>query len=390
MKADALSLFLNKESTLLFFGSGEVCEKMIRWFSNHNYQLPLAIIDNNKEKIGRKQNGIPIVSLETAFSTYENISVLITSSKYGEEMEKQLSPFVKKEKILSLSQKRIHDYFKNLEVSQYEEALKDWYYFHSGEVLNLEHPKTFNEKIQWLKLYDSTPLKTRLADKYLVREWIKEQIGEEYLIPLLGVWDSFDEIDFDALPEKFALKTNHGCGWNYIVTDKSKMNLSKMKEDFDLWMKMNFAFCCGLELHYKDIVPKIIAEEYIQNMDDLVDYKFFCFDGRVELIRVSSKRKIELHNTHYTRDWDLTPVTSEGRPQQADFEIPSQGKKMVELLEKLAKPFCHVRVDIYEIGGKIQFGEMTFTSESGLNRLHPSEIEYELGSKLVFPPIKGV
>ena len=158
-----------------------------------------------------------------------------------------------------------YDYYRSLDPSQYEEELKDWYKRRTKKELDLENPKTFNEKIQWLKLYDSTPIKTKLADKYLVREWVKEKIGEEYLVPLLGVWDKFDDIDFDKLPDKFVLKCNHGCGWNLIVTDKSKIDKVEAKKKFDKWMNTNFAFCNGLELHYKNIQPKIIAEEYLEN-----------------------------------------------------------------------------------------------------------------------------
>ena len=123
-----------------------------------------------------------------------------------------------------------YDYYASLKPEQYAGELKEWYAHIMGQKLNLDHPRTYNEKLQWLKLYDSTPLKTRLADKYLVREWVKEKIGEEYLVPLLGVWDSFDEIDFDALPQRFVLKANHGCGWNLIVKDKSQLDLKDARE----------------------------------------------------------------------------------------------------------------------------------------------------------------
>ena len=174
----------------------------------------------------------------------------------------------------------MYEIFSSADESDYPRLLKLRYKASTGEDLNLDNPKTFNEKIQWLKLYDSTPLKTRLADKYLVRDWIKEKIGEEYLVPLIGVWDKFDDIDFDALPKQFALKCNHSSGMNIIVTDKSKMNFAETKEKFDKWLKTNYAFVGGLELHYKNIPPKIIAEKYLKSDGGLIDYRFYCMNGK--------------------------------------------------------------------------------------------------------------
>lgn len=141
----------------------------------------------------------------------------------------------------------------------------------------MENPQTFNEKIQWLKLYDSTPEKTFLADKYQVRNYIRQTIGEKYLVPLLGVYSKFDDIDFENLPDKFVLKCNHGSGMNVIVADKSAINKKNLKAKFDKWMRENFGFVKGLQLHYNYIPHKIIAEEYIS---PLTDYKFYCYNGK--------------------------------------------------------------------------------------------------------------
>lgn len=190
-------------------------------------------------------------------------------------------------------------YYKGLHPDQYASALADWYYdIHDWKRLDLENPKTYNEKMQWLKLYDSIPMKTRLADKYLVREWVIEKIGEEYLVTLLGVWDNFDEIDFDKLPDKFALKANHGCDWNIIVTDKSKFDKEDARRKFKSWLGINFAFRNGLELHYLNIPPKIIAEEYLEDIN-LYDYKFMCFNGEVKFLWVVSDRSTHRKRRHY-------------------------------------------------------------------------------------------
>ena len=185
-------------------------------------------------------------------------------------------------------------YWACLKKKDYPEALKKWFletnYTHTP--LDLEHPKTFSEKTQWLKLYGGFEDVYPLVDKYTVRDWVKEKIGEEYLIPLLGVYDHFDDIDFDKLPDKFVLKANHGSAWNIIVTDKNKFDKQDAKKKFDEWLHTNFAFQDGLELHYKDIKPLIIAEKYIENDNqDLYDYKIWCFDGKAKYIQFLSERK---------------------------------------------------------------------------------------------------
>ena len=170
--------------------------------------------------------------------------------------------------------------------------------------LNLDNPVTFNEKIQWLKLYNSIPIKTRLADKYLVREYVKNKIGKEYLIPLLGVYDKFEEINFGMLPDKFVIKCNHGSGYNIIVKDKSKLNLKDIQTKINNWMNINYPFVYGMELHYRDIEPKIIIEEFMDDgTGDLKDYKITCFNGKPELIWVDSDRFTNHKRNLYDLNW---------------------------------------------------------------------------------------
>ena len=160
--------------------------------------------------------------------------------------------------------------YSHMDPSKYPDALEKWFFKKTGKKLDLKNPVTFNEKIQWLKLYDRNPLKTTLVDKYLVRDWIKDKIGEEYLIELLGVWDRFDDIDFSLLPSKFVLKTNHGSGWNMVVRDKEHLDLKKAKRLFDRWMKLNFAFMEGFEMQYEHVRPKIIAEKFIETKANIL------------------------------------------------------------------------------------------------------------------------
>ena len=263
---------------------------------------------------------------------------------------------------------RDYAYYSSLPPRKYPKELKLWYKMATGDDLNLQHPKTYNEKIQWLKLYDSTPLKTRLSDKFLVRDWVKEKIGEEYLIPLLGVWDNFDEIDFDKLPDQFVLKANHGSGWNIIVKDKATFDWEDAKKKFDSWMRTNFAFLCGFELQYLNISPKIIAEEYLENgNNDLFDYKVFCFDGRAESVMFLSERKQGLKMAFYDLNWNKLPFVYSYPQNEKPIPKPEKLELLIELAEKLAAGFAHVRVDFYVLNdGSIKFGEMTFSSASGI------------------------
>lgn len=270
---------------------------------------------------------------------------------------------------------------KYMAEEKYPEYLKDWFYKCTGKELNLDNPQTFNEKIQWMKLYDSTPLKTSLADKYLVRDWIKEKIGEEYLIPLLGVWDKFDDIDFDKLPDKFVLKANHGSAWNIIVTDKNKFDKQDAKKKFDEWLHTNFAFQDGLELHYKDIKPLIIAEKYIENDNqDLYDYKIWCFDGKAKYIQFLSERKEGLKMVFYDTEWNKQDFVYSYPRNEKDIEKPKNLELLLTLAEKLAQGFSHVRVDFYILNdGSIKFGEMTFTSMSGACKWVPNDTNKVMG-----------
>ena len=269
---------------------------------------------------------------------------------------------------------------KYMPEEKYPEYLKDWFYQRTGEELNLENPQTFNEKIQWMKLYDSTPLKTKLADKYLVRDWVKEKIGEEYLIPLLGVWEKFDDIDFDKLPDKFVLKANHGSGWNIIVTDKNKLNKQDTKQKLDKWLHTNYAFNSGLELHYKDIKPLIIAEKYIEPEDgDLKDYKFLCFNGQVKYAWVDKDRYTKHTRNLYDINWQLMPVTIQYPNSNDEIQKPHNFDKMVEFAKVLSQGFALVRVDFYENNNNLFFGEMTFTSGSGAEKIYPEKYNLELG-----------
>ena len=189
----------------------------------------------------------------------------------------------------------INNLFDRDNIYKYE--LKKWWYKTKNKALNLENPRTFNEKIQWLKLYDTTPIKTYLSDKYLVRKWIKDKIGEEYLIPLLGIYNKFEEIDFKNLPNSFIIKCNHGSGYTIFVKDKTKLNMTDVEYKLYKWMNENYAYKNGLELQYKDIEHKIIILKYIyDSKGSLKDYEFLCFHGNPKFVWLQcEKNKYNLY-----------------------------------------------------------------------------------------------
>lgn len=293
-----------------------------------------------------------------------------------------------------LKNDKAYDYLyrksKDTDPEQYETELMKIYSLRTGRKLNLKDPQTFNEKIQWLKLYDSTQLKTTLADKYLVREWIREKIGEQYLIPLLGVWDRFEQIDINKLPESFVLKANHGSGFIVVVKDKKRLNWDAIQNKFNKWMHINYAFKDGFELQYLNISPKIIAEKYVESSDgSLYDYKIHCFNGVPKYVELLGERNFDTHyvkDAYYDTEWILQPF-DDGCPSWGiEIEKPDKLEEMLQIAGILCKDFAYVRVDLYELNnGEIKFGEMTFTPASGLRTWNPPETDYMLGKMIELP-----
>ena len=279
------------------------------------------------------------------------------------------------------------NYYKTLNPLYYKAEIITWYQHRTKKFLNLDSPRSFNEKIQWLKLYDSTPLKTKLADKYLVRDWVKEKIGEEYLIPLLGVYDSYDQIDFDILPEQFVMKANHGSGWNIIVQSKKLMDRDKSKECFNLWMKRNFAFANGLELHYMNIEPKIIIENYMADFaGDIYDYRFFCFNGEPKYVWVDIGSGTSEHRRNiYDLNWKRQNYLVSYPSIEPEPDMPSTFEKMKSLAQTLCNGFAFVRVDFYSVNESIYFGEMTFTPQSGAGQWEKEDINILYGDLIQLP-----
>ena len=276
---------------------------------------------------------------------------------------------------------------ESLPEEKYNDLIEKEYLKVFGNILNWNNLRTYTEKMQWEKIYDKNPIKTTLTDKYAVREWVEGKIGKDYLIPLIGVWDSFDNIDFDLLPKQFVLKTNHGTGTNLIVKDKYKINMRRAKRMFDDWMKTDYAFTNSLQLHYRDIKRKIIAEKYLEtNLGELQDYKFLCFDGKPCFCWVDLGRYSKHTRTVFDMNWKLQPWTQASYGiANYDIPMPKNFDMMIDIANILSKGFSHVRVDLYNIDGKIYFGEMTFTNGSGLDPIIPKEYDKVLGDYWKLP-----
>lgn len=252
--------------------------------------------------------------------------------------------------------------------------------------LNIENPQTFNEKLQWLKLHDRNPLYTKLSDKYEVREYVKNVIGEEYLVPLFGVYNRFDEIDFDKLPNKFVIKCTHDSGGVVICKNKLNFDYAKAKKKINKCLKRNYYYS-GREWPYKDIKPKIIIEKYLidESSQQLNDYKFFIFNEELAYSLICSNRENNLKFTFFDKNGNFMDFCQDGCPNDKKVSKPKNYKKMVNLAIKLSKGIPQIRVDFYEINDKIYFGELTFYDSSGFGKFEPEEFDLEIGKMLKLP-----
>ena len=261
-----------------------------------------------------------------------------------------------------------------------EPYLKMVFWIKTGKKLNLKNPRTFCDKLNWLKLHDFKPEFTRLADKIAVRDHIKELLGEDICLPLLGVWEHYDDIDFDTLPDKFVMKCNHDSGSVKIIRDKSSMDHAALREFFEGRLKLN-PFVLGREYPYKDIKPRILVEKFMTSNTgrDIRDYKFLCFDGTPRYMFVISDRSTDCRSDFYDMDFNRLPIVDTYPMSDEPMEKPVFFDEMVELVTKLAQGLRTVRIDLYEIDGKIYFGEYTFYDGGGFWPKEPEEWEYRMG-----------
>ena len=296
-------------------------------------------------------------------------------------------------KLLKVNRRRIEKKKESMSIDEIRADDDRMYFEKIGKHVNWDNPKAYTEKMQLEKLYHNYPLKTMLADKYRVREWVANKIGDSYIVPLCGkgVYDSPYDIDFSALPNSFVIKTNAGSGDAIVIRDKSKLSkldIDRIRARMDFFLHFNFSWV-GYELHYSDIEPKILVEQLIECPDeDLPDYKFLCFDGKPYYCWVDKGR---FHN-HKRNVYDMNWVLQDWNQRDygnydGTIEKPENFEKMAEIAQSLAEGFSHVRVDLYNVDGRIYFGEMTFTNGCGFEAIIPYEADLLLGSlwKLDFP-----
>lgn len=270
-----------------------------------------------------------------------------------------------------------------------ERYLRLKYRVNMGKKLNLNNPQTYNEKLQWLKLYDRKDIYTTMVDKYAVKDYVAKIIGEDYMIPTLGVWNSFDEINFDKLPEQFVLKCTHDSGGLVICTDKTKLDKETARKKIEKCLKTDY-YRYAREWPYKNVPRKIIAEEFMvdESGTELKDYKFFCFDGEVKAMFIASDRSdsnVETKFDFFDRDFNHLPFTNGHPNSDKEIKKPQGFDKMVELAEKLSEGLPQARIDFYDIYGQVYFGEITFFHWSGMTPFKPEKWDYTFGSWIRLP-----
>lgn len=262
--------------------------------------------------------------------------------------------------------------------------LRLMYYFQTGRKLHLKHPKTYNEKLQWLKLYDRKPEYTTMVDKYAAKAYVANIIGEEYIIPTLGVWDNPEDIAWDKLPRQFVLKTTHGGGSKGVIICRDKATFDRTKAIGHLRSSLKESLYKNYrEWPYKDVKPRVIAEEYLSENDNhngdenrkgIKDYKFFCFNGRPLYCGVFSGRWSKMGADYFDMEWSHLPFTLKGNPFAESVPGKPKGfETMRQLAARLSAGHPHLRADFYEVNDKVYFGELTFFSASGFGQFEPDE-----------------
>ena len=258
-----------------------------------------------------------------------------------------------------------------------------------NKYLDLDNPTSYNEKLQWLKLYDRNPIYTVMVDKYAAKDYVSNIIGKQYIIPTLGVWEKFEEIDFSVLPDQFVLKCTHDSHGLVICKDKSKLDINRARNIIKRSLKTNY-FYAGREWPYKHVKRRIIAEQYMEDTEtsELRDYKFFCFGGQVKALFVASERQSETEETKFDffdENFNHLPFTNGHPNSDTQIKKPIQFELMKELASKLSQGIPHVRVDLYEVDGNVYFGELTFFHWSGFMPFTPEKWDYIFGSWLELP-----
>lgn len=267
-----------------------------------------------------------------------------------------------------------------------EVFLKKWYFLMLNQELNLDNPQTFNEKMQWLKINDRRSEYTMMVDKYRAKIYVAKIIGEEHIIPTLGVWSNYDEIDFSELPNQFVLKSTHDSGGVVIIDNKDKLGAA-VKEKLERSLKNNYYYR-GREWPYKNVKPRIIAEKYMQdgNHAYLPVFKIFCFNGVPKIIQsIQNDKQADETIDYFDTDWNLLELKQNFPNSKTPLEKPQKLNEMLELAKKLAGDRPFIRVDFYIIDNVVYFSEFTFYSDSGFQKFEPADWDFRLGSWIELP-----
>lgn len=298
-------------------------------------------------------------------------------------MSNKKPPFIRRvfHKLLCLSASLYSDEF----------FIKMRFYLVMGKKLDLKNPRTYNEKLQWLKLHDKRPEYTNMVDKIEAKNYVASVIGEEYIIPTIKIYNSIEEVNFDELPQQFVIKCSHDSGGVVVCKDKDKLDKKAALTMLSKSLKQNFNYLTR-EYPYKNVVPRLLVEQYMEDESgyELKDYKIFCFDGKPKFSFVASDRQKEGEETKfdfYDLEWKHIPVVNGHECSEHGIEKPKNYEKMLELAAKLSYGIPHVRVDLYNINGAIYFGELTFFHWSGLVPFEPEEWDYTFGNYLHLPPV---
>lgn len=301
-------------------------------------------------------------------------------------IRKKVVTLIKKNDEIAYRLRLLNIYISTI-ISKYikdEDYIKIQYRLRTGNKLNLDNPVYYNEKIQWIKLNYREPILNKLVDKYTVREFVKERIGNEYLIPIYGVFNSIDEVDFDKLPNEFVMKLTNGSGFNYLCTNKTSDEENKIRSRFKKWIKVDF-YSLGREWAYKNVKNRILCEKFLEDRSntELKDYKIFCFNGVPKFIQVDYCRFSNHKRNLYTPEWKYMPESIEYESDpNAEIQKPLRLNEMLRCAKELSRGFPHVRVDFYYLEDKIYFGELTFYHGAGYLEYKPKEFEKQMGEWL--------
>lgn len=367
-------------SEIIVFGAGHYGIMSICLFQHMGIRV-LACMDNDLKKQGKEILN-SVICIKPYFGKSVPIVIAIMNEEIRETIHVQCKQMGYKE-IFFLDVDKLESSLNLIPDKEYLE-MKFALVF-GGKKLNLDNPQTFNEKMQWLKLYNRKPEYTELVDKYEVKGYIAKTLGVEYVIPTLGVWCSFDEIDFDSLPQQFVLKCTHDSGGLVIVRDKNKFNKEVAKQKIEKSLKVNY-YLASREWPYKNVRPRIIAEKYMQDKqtDNLSVYKVFNFSGEPYIIQVVQNDKMPNETVDYfDTDWKHLNLRQIFSNSDKQIKRPEKLTEMLNIAKKIAQGFPFIRTDFYLINGEIYFSEFTFYSDAGFGKFEPADWDMKLGEKII-------